>query len=129
MAEAPHIGPNPEMELAALKAIMRSHRACLKHLFNAKNDKLKNYWGSATNHWQAEMDLLLAHGNPMQAAETLPDLIRQFNDHITVLHKEQPIIAHDLGYRFNVILETLLLEPILRKEVKASMKINNGSDE
>jgi len=126
MTDTPNIGPTPEMELAALKAIVRNYRACLKHLFAAKNDKLKNYWGSATNHWQAEMDLLLSHGKPMQAAETLPDLIRQFNDNITALHKEQPIIAHDLGYRFNTILETLLLEPVMREVVKASMTISKS---
>lgn len=73
------------------------------------------------------MDLLLSHGHPMQAPEIMPDLIRQFNDHITVLHKEQPIIAKDLGYRFNTILETLLLEPVVREEVKAAMNVTKES--
>lgn len=71
----------------------------------------------------AEMDLLLSHGHPMTAPEIMPDFIRQFNNHLTVLHKEQPIIAKDLGYRFNMILETLLLEPSVREEAKATMKI------
>jgi len=117
------------MELSALKLLVRNHRGCLKHLQKAKNQQQIQYWSKACEHWDSEIQVLLAKADGIvgKPNPSVVDMIQELNKNLESLAKEQPLIAKDLGYRFNAIMDTLILDAsqkeIASKEEKPLMKI------
>lgn len=119
----------PVMELSALKLLVRNHRGCLKNLQKAKSREQIQYWSNGCEHWDSEINTLLAKADGIvgKPNPSVVDMINELNKNLESLAKDQPLIAKDLGYRFNAIMDTLILDAsqkeIAAKEEKPLMKI------
>lgn len=107
----------PEMKLSALRIVLKNHRACLKKLSMARTDRDRGYWAKACEHWDGKIESLF--GKSAQPLLSVQTSINEFKSNIAVLRKEvDNLVVDDLMYRFDVIIETLVNDPLQKEEAK-----------
>lgn len=100
---------NPAIELSELKLRLRNYRGALKKLEKSRGNSTRIYWTQAAKHWENEIDQHLTGSD--QPGAQLKTLIDQFHSNLQVLRKEVPaVIVEDLIYRFDAIIDTMLLD-------------------